>query len=56
MYSVFALCGDVGCAMGPWVLGIVADSLNLKAGFGVTSIFPITMLICTLVFIKTKKC
>lgn len=55
MYSVFALCGDVGCAMGPWVLGIVADSLNLKAGFGVTSLFPITMLICTLVFIKTKK-
>ncbi len=55
MYSVFAMCGDIGCALGPWSLGMVAESFGLKVGFGVTAIFPIVMLICALTFIKSKK-
>ncbi len=55
MYSVFAMCGDVGCALGPWVLGIVADNFGLNLGFGVTCVFSILMLICTLTFVKSKK-
>ncbi len=55
MYSVFAMCGDMGCALGPWVLGIVADGMGLKMGFGVTAVFPIIMIICTAVFVKTSK-
>ena len=55
MYSVFAMCGDVGCALGPWILGIIADSFGLNLGFGVTSVFSILMLICTLTFVKSKK-
>ncbi len=55
MYSTFAMCGDTGCALGPWVLGIVADNLGLNIGFGVTAVFPIIMLICTLIFVKSKK-
>ncbi len=55
MYSVFAMCGDIGCATGPWVLGIVADSLGLKTGFGITAIFPVVMFICTLFAVKSKK-
>ncbi|MBQ6847434.1 MAG: MFS transporter [Clostridia bacterium] len=55
MYSVFAMCGDIGCATGPWVLGIAADNLGLKTGFGVTAIFPVAMLICTLLAVKLKK-
>lgn len=56
MYSVFAMCGDIGCALGPWVLGIVADSLGLKIGFGVTAVFPVIMLISTLLCVGSKKC
>ncbi len=55
MYSVFATCGDIGCALGPWVLGIIADNIGLKSGFGVTSVFPIIILICTLILVKNKK-
>ncbi len=55
MYSVFAMCGDIGCATGPWVLGIVADGLGLKMGFGVTAVFPILMLIATCLSVKSKK-
>ncbi len=55
MYSVFAMCGDIGCATGPWVLGIVADYLGLKLGFGITAIFPLVMLICTAFILKKKS-
>ncbi len=55
MYSTFAMCGDIGCATGPWVLGIVADNFGLKLGFGVTAIFPAIMLIATLIVVKSKK-
>ena len=55
MYGTFAMCGDIGCALGPWVLGSVADSLGLKMGFGVTAIFPLVMLFATAFSVRTKK-
>lgn len=51
MYSVFAMCGDTGCCLGPWILGLVADKFNLNVGFGVVSVFPILMIaaaVCSL--------
>ena len=55
MYSIFAMCGDTGCCLGPWVLGIVADSFGLNIGFGVASVFPIIMIICVLMQIRISK-
>lgn len=53
MYSVFAMCGDIGCALGPWVLGIVADKLGLNFGFGVTAVFPMLMFITSAFTLKS---
>lgn len=55
MYSVFAMCGDLGCTFGPWVLGIVADSVGLELGFAAASVFPLVMIIATMLIIK-KDC
>ena len=55
MYSVFAMCGDMGCTLGPWVLGIVADNLGLKFGFAAASVFPLVMILATALIIK-KDC
>lgn len=55
MYSVFAMCGDMGCTLGPWVLGIVADNLGLKFGFAAASVFPLVMILATALMIK-KDC
>ena len=55
MYGVFAMCGDIGAALVPWVLGIVADGMGLKVGFGFAAIFPVMMFIATLVSVKSKK-
>ena len=54
MFSVFAMCGDLGCCIGPWILGIVADAVNLNLGFAVSAVFPAVMLVTALVFLKEK--
>ena len=54
MYSVFAMCGDTGCCLGPWVLGIVADGFGLNTGFAVTSLFAVLMVIACLLLGKNK--
>ncbi len=55
MFSVFAMCGDIGCCVGPWMLGIIADRAGLNAGFAVSSVFPVIMLIAAFIFLKEEK-
>ncbi len=55
MFSVLALCGDLGCSMGPWIMGIVANSSTLETGFLVSAIFPAVMVL-VLPFLKKEKC
>ncbi len=56
MFSVFAMCGDLGCCLGPYVLGLVADRVNLHAGFAVSAVFPIILFVTALFFYKEKAC
>ncbi|MBQ6718029.1 MAG: MFS transporter [Clostridia bacterium] len=44
MFSILALCGDLGCSIGPWLMGIVANSTTLETGFLVCSVFPAFMI------------
>lgn len=47
MFALLALAGDVGCALGPTVVGVVSDVLgnNLKTGILAGVVFPILLLI-----------
>ncbi|MCQ2477954.1 MAG: MFS transporter [Clostridia bacterium] len=57
MFSIFALCGDIGCSAGPWLLGYIADvSGSLKKGFAVCTVFPLVMILAALTLIKEKDC
>ena len=56
MFSVFAMCGDTGCALGPWLIGFLADKFSLNLGFAVASIFPLIMVVCGLYILKTRSC
>ena len=49
MYALMALAGDLGCASGPTVVGLAADSMggNLRLGIGAAMLFPVIMLVCT---------
>lgn len=55
MFSVLALSGDLGCSMGPWIMGIVANNTNLQTGFLVSAIFPAIMVL-VLPFLRKEKC
>ncbi len=55
MFSVLALSGDLGCSIGPWIMGIVANNTNLQTGFLVSAIFPAIMVIA-LPFLRKQKC
>ncbi len=56
MFSILALCGDTGCAVGPWILGAIADVFDLKGGFLVSAAFPILMVVTATLFFKEKDC
>ena len=48
MFALLAVAGDLGCAAGPAVVGVVADVCagNLKNGFLAAAAFPILLLCC----------
>ena len=59
MFALLALAGDVGCAGGPTVVGMVSGAFgnNLKMGFLAGVIFPILLLIgIYLCQIWNRKC
>ena len=54
MFSAFAMCGDTGCALGPGLVGLVAEYTNLNIGFLAAAIFPFIMVICSIYILKNK--
>lgn len=57
LFAFLALAGDVGCALGPTLVGLVSSSNNdnLKIGIMVSIIIPITLLISLVVLIFMKR-
>ena len=54
MFAVLALGGDLGCSVGPWLTGFVADKSTLNIGLLAAIVFPAVMLI-GLVALKTSS-
>lgn len=54
MFSAFAMCGDTGCALGPGLVGLVAEHSNLNVGFLAASVFPLIMVICSVYILKNR--
>ena len=61
MFGIMAVFGDMGCSVGPWVIGFVSEftiatgeAQALRYGVLAAAIFPIVMLIGTLVLQKKK--
>lgn len=44
MFAMLALGGDLGCSVGPWLTGVVADASSLNLGLLAGMIFPVIML------------
>lgn len=56
MFALLALAGDLGCAGGPTLAGLVSDAAggNLRTGILAAAVFPAGMLLCMLGVKKQK--
>lgn len=64
MFGVLAVCGDIGCSLGPALTGAVSDlALNLgfaeqwglKAGMLAAALFPLVLILCLAFFRRFKS-
>lgn len=63
LFAMLAVFGDFGCAFGPWLAGVVSDGIRastidfdpLKFGLAVSVIFPVTMIVTTVILSKKKN-
>ena len=57
LFALMALAGDVGCAGGPTLAGLVSDACGgaLRAGILAAVIFPLLMLLCVLLMQKKAR-
>ncbi|WP_312107121.1 MFS transporter, partial [Lachnoclostridium sp.] len=56
IFAILALAGDVGCALGPAIVGFIANrsAYGLRAGMVPVLIFPVIMIVGVYI-IQTKK-
>ena len=55
MFSMLALGGDLGCTLGPLVVGALASELSVQAGVLLATVFPIILFIGMLLLKKGEK-
>ena len=57
MFALLALGGDVGCTIGPALVGQVSEALgeNLKAGVLAGTVFPVLLILFVLVYMRMQK-
>lgn len=57
MFALLALGGDVGCTIGPALVGQVSEALgeNLKAGVLAGTVFPVLLILFVLVYMRMQR-
>ncbi|MBQ3498997.1 MAG: MFS transporter [Clostridia bacterium] len=57
MFAMLALAGDTGCTSGPSIAGRIADAFgsDIKYGFAFAAVFPVVMLILSLVRVHKEN-
>ena len=55
MFSMLALGGDIGCTVGPMLVGAVASSFDINVGILIATIFPLLLVVGMLLLNRNKK-
>jgi len=62
LFALLAAGGDTGSAIGPWLIGFIADTLGqstalspLRTALLTGTIYPVAMIICLLLIRKGEK-
>ncbi len=57
MFAYLAIFGDIGCTSGPAIAAIVSDNgFSLRTGLAVCTIFPVLIVVLTLIIKKMRSC
>jgi hypothetical protein len=64
MFSLLALCGDIGCSIGPGIVGGISNALQgagqptltaLKWGLAVATIFPLLLFVAVRILRRKSR-
>lgn len=55
MFSMLALGGDIGCSIGPMLVGAVASKFDINLGILIATIFPFLLFIGMIILKRNKK-
>ncbi len=55
MFSMLALGGDVGCSLGPMMVGLISSSFDMKIGILFATVFPLLLLVGMILLKKNNK-
>ena len=55
MFSMLALGGDLGCTLGPLVVGALASKFSVKLGILVATVFPVLLFVGMILLQKREK-
>ncbi len=64
MFSLLALCGDIGCSIGPGIVGGISNALQgagqptltaLKWGLAVVTVFPLLLFVAVRILCRTNR-
>ena len=60
MFAYLAIFGDIGCTTGPALAAVVSERISLfasplKAGIAACTVFPLAVVILTMILKKTRK-
>lgn len=51
-FGFAAAFGDIGCSVGPWIVGTLTESHSMRDGFLVCSVFPVIITVTIICFLK----
>ncbi len=54
MFGVFAMFGDLGCSVGPWLAGLIAAANGLNISLLVCAIFPLISIVFLMLYRKNN--
>ena len=55
MFAVLATCGDIGCALGPVVMGYIADLSSFRTALTAMTAFPVLLVAAAVLAMRGRR-
>lgn len=55
MFALLATCGDIGCALGPAVMGYIADLSSFRTALTAMTAFPVLLVAAAVLAMRGRR-